>query len=53
MKTKKRVLHILASNIFSGAENIACTIIEKLGDDYEMAYCSPNGIIKEYKKSNK
>lgn len=51
MKTKKRVLHILASNIFSGAENIACTIIEKLGDDYEMAYCSPNGIIKEILKN--
>ena len=50
MKNKKRVLHILASNIFSGAENIACTIIEKLSNDYEMTYCSPKGSIKDILK---
>lgn len=46
MKNKKRVLHILASNIFSGAENIACTIIKNLNNDYDMAYCSPKGSVE-------
>ena len=41
---EKRVLHILASNSFSGAENVACSIIETI-DDYKSAYCSPDGQI--------
>ncbi len=44
---KKRVLHLLASNKFSGAENVACTIIENLSDEYEMYYCSPSGSIEK------
>ena len=43
---KKRILHVLASNKFSGAENVACTIIEN-DKEYEMFYCSPEGSIKE------
>ena len=44
---KKRILHLLSSNSFSGAENIACTIINSLDDKYVMAYCSPNGDINK------
>ena len=44
---KKKILHILSSNIYSGAENVACTIIESLNNNYEMYYCSPIGPIKE------
>ena len=44
---KKRVLHVLASNKFSGAENVACTIIRNMSDDFEMAYCSPKGPIRK------
>ena len=44
---KKRILHLLASNSFSGAENVACTIISNLFDDYDMVYCSPDGPIKK------
>ena len=44
---KKKVLHILSSNVFSGAENVACTIIENLKTDYELYYCSPLGKIEE------
>ena len=43
-----RVLHLLASNKFSGAENVAMQIIDgmiRLG--IESAYCSPNGEIKD------
>ena len=43
----KRVLHLLTSNTFSGAENVVCTIIEKMSDKYEMVYCSPKGKIEE------
>ena len=44
---KKKVLHILASNKYSGAENVACTIINKLSNDYDMYYCSPYGTIEK------
>lgn len=44
---KKRVLHLLASNQFSGAENVACTIIEKLKDDFDLYYCSVDGKIRD------
>lgn len=47
MENKKRILHVLASNKFSGAENVACTIIENMSDEYEMAYCSPDGEIRK------
>lgn len=44
-----RILHVLASNSFSGAENVVCQIVEmfKGEHDYEMAYCSPNGSISK------
>ena len=44
-----RVLHLLQSSRFSGAENVACQIIELFKDDInvEMAYCSRNGQIGE------
>ena len=40
-----KVLHILSSNIFSGAENVVCQIIGMFRDEPEvqMAYCSPEG----------
>ena len=41
----KKVLHFLASNQYSGAENVICTIIENFKDEFEMVYCSPKGPI--------
>ena len=38
-----KVLHLLASRNYSGAENMACTIIANMSDSFEMAYCSPDG----------
>lgn len=46
----KRVLHILSSNSYSGAENVAATIIRSTEDDYEVYYCSPEGPIEEVLK---
>ena len=42
---KKRVLHVLSSDRYSGAENVACTIIENLSEEFDMAYCSLSGPI--------
>ena len=44
-----KVLHLLQSSRFSGAENVACQIINMMSSakDYEMVYCSPNGQIHE------
>ena len=43
-----KVLHVLASNKFSGAENVACQIIDlfKIDSEIEMAYCSVDGPIR-------
>ena len=46
---KKRILHVLASNKYSGAENVACTIISNM-PDFEMVYCSPRGPIEKVLK---
>lgn len=42
-----KVLHVLSSNKFSGAENVVCQIIKMFKGEVEMAYCSPNGEIKK------
>lgn len=44
---KVRVLHLLSSNIFSGAENEVCHLIEVMNKSMEMAYCSPKGVIED------
>lgn len=43
-----RILHLLPTNRFSGAENVACQIIGLFSGnpDYDMAYCSPEGPIR-------
>ena len=44
-----KVLHLLQSNRFSGAENVVCQIISMMKDypNVEMAYCSQDGQIRE------
>lgn len=44
-----RVLHVLNSDHFSGAENVVCQIIDLFRDchDVKMAYASPDGTIRE------
>lgn len=43
--SKVKVLHLISTDVFSGAENVACQIINgfKDNDNYEMIYCSPLG----------
>lgn len=48
MNRKMRVLHLLASNRYSGAENVVCQIINIFRNrNVDMAYCSPDGQIRE------
>lgn len=44
-----KILHLLYSNKFSGAENVVCQIIGMFQNDtdVEMVYCSPDGQIRE------
>lgn len=49
---KKKILHLLASNKFSGAENVVCTIIETMGNKYDMTYCCPHGPIDKILQKN-
>ena len=42
---KKRVLHLLITSEYGGAENVACTIIKNLSDKYDFFYASPDGEI--------
>lgn len=46
---KMRVLHLLSSDIFSGAENVVCQIVGMFKEthDINMAYCSRDGQIRE------
>lgn len=54
MSKRIRVLHILATNRFSGAENVVCQIINLLKDqNIESVYCSPIGPIEESLKNKK
>ncbi len=45
--SKKKVLHILKSSEYSGAEKIAITIIKIMSCDYDMIYLATEGSIKE------
>lgn len=51
MLRQPRVLHLLASNRYSGAENVACTMIQNYKG--EAFYCSPAGPIEESLKKQK
>lgn len=43
-----KVLHVLRSSRFSGAENVAATICTNLNSGYRCVYASPMGSIAEY-----
>ena len=48
-----RILHLLNTGSFSGAENVACQIINMIKDEpgIEMFYCSREGSIREHLKT--
>ncbi len=46
-KKKRRIAHVLKSSIYSGAENVALTIIKGLQEEYEFVYIATEGPIRE------
>ena len=52
MKKQIKILHLLPSNSFSGAENVVCNIIEN-NKKYDMYYCCPKCPIQEVLKEKK
>lgn len=47
MDQKPKVLHILSTPSFSGAENVVCQIVELFRGEVDMVYASPDGPIRE------
>ena len=47
--SKMKIMHLLKSDCFSGAENVVCQIIDfcKSDNKYEFVYCSVDGTIRE------
>lgn len=48
----KKILHLLTSNKFAGAEKMACNIINVSNKSYDIVYCSLDGPIKEQVEEN-
>lgn len=50
-----KVLHLISTNVFSGAENVACQIMKLFSNDdnYKMVYCSTIGSNKESLENRK
>lgn len=44
---KPKILHVLKSSIYSGAENVVITIMKKLETEYEFLYLATDGTIRE------
>ena len=47
METRKKVLHFLPRNTFSGAENVVCQVIALFRGEIDMVYCCPEGPIRQ------
>lgn len=47
-----KIMHVLNTNSYSGAENVAITIINEMKNENEIIYVSLDGPIKEYLKEN-
>lgn len=50
--SKIKVMHVLCMGTYSGAENVAITIIRNLKDMVDSVYVSPNGSIRKIVKEN-
>lgn len=44
---KIKVLHVLKSSIYSGAENVVITLIRNLGSEFQAVYVATDGLIRE------
>lgn len=49
---KLKVMHVLCMSSYSGAENVAITMINSLKDKVDSIYVSPDGSIREVVEQN-
>lgn len=51
---KTKILHLLVSNTYNGAENVVCQIADlfKTDTEFEIIYCSPDGPIRDALKEH-
>lgn len=45
-RDEQKILHVLSTNTYSGAENVACQIIQAFNGSVKSVYCSPDGTIR-------
>ena len=50
--SKTKVMHILCTNSFSGAENVAVSLINNFKSEYDFVYACPEGPIQDVLKEN-
>jgi len=50
---KKKIMHLLSSNSFSGAENVVISLIKGLEDEFDFLYASQEGDIQEVLRHQK
>lgn len=53
---KIKVLHILSSKTYNGAENVVCQInsmLQGAGDNIELIYCSLDGPVRSHIEENR
>lgn len=48
-----KIAHVINSNIYSGLENVVCSIMDELKNDFEMIYVTQDGPIVETLKERK
>lgn len=44
---KKKIVHVLKSSIYSGAENVALTIINSIQDEFDFVYIATEGQLEK------
>lgn len=51
--SRVRVMHVLKSSVYSGAENVAITIIQQLGNEFDFLYVATEGPVREILEERK
>ena len=51
--SKKKIVHILKSSIYSGAENVVLTIMRELRTEFDFIYIATEGTIRKQLREGK
>ena len=53
MEKRKKIVHVLKSSVYSGAENVVLTVIKGLQEQYDFLYVATDGPIREVLEKEK